>query len=133
MRDVFSECFGWSNWPGDLMLNEGAIPPIEPEPETNQLTLSNRRQLFRYGSSRRSLIETAHQPFSIEIGNLMAGLLCDNIRQHDRRIPFPRMIHESLDVETVFLKKEKNNLALHMWERVRPSLVNGSTTLAKKL
>ena len=113
MRDVFSECFGWSNWPHDLVLNEGAIPCAEPESETNQLTLSNRKTFFRYGSRRSSFLGSAHQLLSIESENLMAGLLSDDIEKHNRRITSLWIIQRSLDVEMVFLKKEKDTLALH--------------------
>ena len=113
MRDVFSECFGWSNWPCDHVLKKGTVPYAEPELETNQLTMSNRKNLFRYGSRSSSLFEPAHQPFSVETENLMVALLSDDIDKHNRRVPSPWIVYKSLDVETVFLKKEKDTLALH--------------------
>ena len=113
MRDVFSECFGWSNWPRDLILNEGAVPCAEPESETNQLTLSNRKNLFRYGSGISTNLEIAHKSFSVEPGNVMLGLLSDGLQKHNSYMSSSWTIHKSLDVEMVCLKREKETLALH--------------------
>lgn len=113
MRVVFSECFGWSNWPQSVLQERGSLPRAAPEPENQQLISFSGKKRTLHGSRAEPIRGTAHRPFHRASGILVASLLSDAMEERNKGIFFYWKIHRSLDFETVVLKREDDTIALH--------------------
>ena len=136
MKEMFSECFGWSNWPYSIIINRNSYTHTELEAESSQLISISARE----GGPRRSRtspVKTlSHRlPFA-KSEELVAVLYSDWMERYAKNTPPHWSVPESIDFETVFLKREDATLALHDRFSIRPgegaSMVGQRIDLVRK-
>ena len=136
MKEVFSECFGWDNWPHGIISDSKLHAHTGPKTESSQLILSSvGKEYLRH--SRTGLIEKVHHRFPLKKSEiLVAGLHPDWTGSHAKDIHLRWSVPESIDFETVFLKREDETLALHERFSIRPregpSIVSRRIDLVRK-
>lgn len=131
MREVFNECFGWSNWPPSLMLNVGLLPRVAPEPKNQQLISIDEKRSARHGPTTKPIRSSTHESRARESEMLMVGLSLIAMEEHTRGIHSCGKIHRILDFETVFLKREEETLALH--NRFSTRAGEGAATISQRI
>lgn len=113
MRNVFSEYFGWSNWPHGVLFIEEALPRETSERDNQQLILLNRERDALQGSRTELAHGLSHRSSSMESDMMMAGSYSNALEEHTRGVLLLGKIHKCLPFEIVFLKREEETTALH--------------------
>ena len=112
MREVISECFGWSNWPHGVMLTEAYLPRAESEPESRLISSSGKSGALK-NLRTEPIHDINHWSCSWKGEVVLTELLSDAMEKSVRCVLPCWKFYRSLDMETVFLKREEDTLALH--------------------
>ena len=131
MKDVFSECFGWNNWPPGSFDKTASLPRARPEQENRQLVPVNKSRFPLHDSRPDQINDSSHGSFDRRSHDTIENLIRHNIENHRAGLPFRWRIHEALDVEAVFLKREEGTVALH--KRFSTRADEGNSMISRRI
>lgn len=131
MEEVFSQCFGWNNWPPRSFDRKASLPRAGAEPEDRQLVPMNKQRIPLHGSRQDRISENFHELSDRGSHDIFDNLSCHIVEKQSAGLPFRWRIPEPLDVEAVCLKREEGTVALHKRFSIRED--EGTSMISRRI
>ena len=113
MKEVFSEYFGWNNWPPRSFDKKAFLSHADPEQENRQLVPVNKKRNPLRDSRPDRIDGSSQGSFDRGSHDIITKSICDAVENHSAGLPFRWRIPDPLDLEAVCLKREEGTIALH--------------------
>ena len=88
MKEVFSQCFGWNNWPPRSFDKKASLPRAGAEVENRQLVPVQKQRIPLHGSRLNRTSDIFHGLSDRESRDTIDNLICHILEEQSAGLPF---------------------------------------------